>query len=244
MKLFLAVGLFLGLTSSSFAGDMSYRKDAGTMPGYNTGTGRFEDEDRTFAVEFDAYTPSKASRSNEGNNKVQEWGAELQYNLNNLIIASEFWFGEYKKIGRGSGGARLAAGETYDILYNRYQLFIGTFSKKEQMKGWYAKGGYSHTKVDVKATLMDNTIGTVSSYNNFDDTRQGMTVSGGHRYTFLKNHCSVNLGLSYTRTTSRSVSGRNQTLESRYESILANAGDKRLASKDFPEVRVAVGVLF
>ena len=244
MKLILAVTLFLGFTSSSFAREMSYRKDAGTMPGYNTGTGRFVDEDRTIAVEFDAYTPTKASRSNEGNNKVQEWGAEFQYNLKSIFVASELWFGEYKKIGNGSAGARLTAGETYEILYNRYQLFVGAFSTKEHMKGWYAKGGYSYTKVDAEATLMNDSTSSVSSYNNFDDSRHGMTVSAGHRYTFLKNRCSLNLGLSYTRTTSRSVAGQNPTLESRYESILANAGDKRLAGKDFPEVRVAVGVLF
>lgn len=245
MKLFLAVTLFLSFAGSTFAREMSYRKDAGTMPGYNTGTGRFVDQDRTFAIEFDAYTPVKASQSSDGENKVQEWGGEFQYNLKGIFVSTEFWFGEYEKDGAASGGARLTEGETYEILYNRYQLFVGAFSKKEQMKGWYAKGGYSFTKVDTEATLLnDADSASVSSYNNYDDSRHGMTISAGHRYTFLKNYCSLNLGLSYTRTTSRAVSGQNPTLESRYESILANAGDKRLAGKDFPEIRVAVGVLF
>lgn len=245
MKLFLAVTLFLSFASSTFAREMSYRKDAAPMPGYNTGTGRFVDQDRTIAVEFDAFTPTKASRSNEGNNKVQEWGGELQYNFKGILLATEFWFGEYEKDGAGSAGARLADGETYEILYNRYQLFVGAFSRKEQMKGWYAKAGYSYTKIDTEATLLSGVNGTsVSSYNNYDDSRQGATASAGHRFTFLKNRCSLNLGLSYTKTTSRIVSDQDPELESRYESILANAGDKRLAAKDFPEVRVAVGVLF
>jgi len=246
MKLLLAITLFLGLTSSAFAREMSYRRDAVTMPGYNTGTGRFVDQDRTFAFELDAFTPTKASQSNEGKNKVQEWGGEFQYNLSSIFIATEFWFGEYDKNGQDSPGARLANGETYEILYNRYQIFVGAFSKKQQMKGWYAKGGYSYAKIDAKTTLMDDVnVSNATSYNNYDESRNGLTVSGGHRFTFFKNYCTLNLGLSYTRTMSRSLSGQNPpALESRYESILANAGDKRLSSKDFPELRVAVGVLF
>lgn len=245
MKLFLAFTLFLSFAYNAFAREMSYRKDAAPIPGYNTGTGRFVDQDRTIAVELDAFTPTKAARGNEGKNNVQEWGGEFQYNFNSVFVASEFWFGEYQKEGAGSAGARLAEGETYDILYNRYQLLVGAFSKKKLMKGWYAKAGYSFTKVDTKATLLSGAVeGSGYTYNNSDDSRQGATVSAGHRYTFLKNRCSLNLGLSYTKTTSRIVSDQDPTLESRYESILANAGDKRLAGKDFPEIRVAVGVLF
>jgi hypothetical protein len=245
MRLILAVTLLSSFASSSFAREMSYRKDAAPMPGYNTGTGRFVDQDRTFAVELDAYTPTKASRSSDETNKVQEWGGEFQYNLKKIFVATEFWFGEYEKDGKSPTGARLAEGETYEILYNRFQLFVGAFSKKQQMKGWYAKGGYSFTKIDTEANLINESEGSTGSiYNNLDDSRHGMTFSAGHRLTFFKNYCSLNLGLSYTRTTSRSITGQNPTFQSRYESILANAGDKRLAGKDFPEIRVAVGVLF
>jgi len=245
MNFCLAVILFLGFFSSAFAREMSYRRDAATVPGYNTGTGRFVDQDRTYAVEIDAYTPTKAYQGSEGNNKVQEWGGELQYNLTDIIISAEFWFGEYEKKNNRPEGASLSEGEAYDILYNRHQIFVGTFSKKEQMKGWYVKGGYSYTKIDAEATLLDKE-GTVSgaNYNNLDEVRHGITVAAGHRYTFLKNRCSLNLGLSHTKTTSRSISEQNANLESRYGSILANAGDKRLGSKDFPEIRVALGVLF
>ena len=210
--------------------------------GYDTGRGRFVDRDRLLAIEFDALTPAKASTQTDEKNRVQEWGAEVQYNLAGFAIGPEFWFGEYHKKNPGENGADTSTGEYYRVLYNRYQVTLSRFRWQEHMRGWYFKLGYSFTKIDAETNFLATEDAT--QYTTIDESRHGPVAGVGHRFTFWRNRTSLNIGLSYTSTESRDISDLDSETRRRFESVLANAGDKRLATKDFPEARIALGVLF
>jgi hypothetical protein len=229
------------LNGTAAGKEMNYRRDAAAVPGYNTGTGRFVDEDRRIAIEVDTVAPATAGQTSSGGNKADEWGAELQFNLLPVMVGTEFWFGEYKKQGVGSGGAALSAGESYDILYNRFQAFVGMFSRRQQMKGWYGKFGYSYVRIDAETNLASTGSAT---YANIDETRHGPSAAAGYRFSFLKNRVSLNTGVAYAKTLNREVDGNGADVDPRYQSILANAGTKQLDRKDFPQLRVGLGVLF
>ena len=212
---------------------------------------------RRLSVEIDPLAPVSAAEETERGNETSMWGGNIDFNLGKVATGPEVWFGTYNRVGvsdemDGEGPAELSTGESTKVTAMKLKWNITLYERPFVMRGWFFKAGVAYTHIDMRSKRNNEDGFTVNnavpdSYrSDVGDTRSGINVGFGQRWTFLDNHGTITLGASYTSNFKRSVhtDSVDTGMTKQYNDLIDMPAFARLSTRAMPEAHLGLGYLW
>jgi hypothetical protein len=209
---------------------------------------------RVMAAEIDPVAPAAAAADSSEGRESSMWGASADFNVGPVATGPELWVGNFNRKGPASQDTRvrredLQYGEQHKVEATRLRWTVALFEKPDSMRGWFVRTGYSWTKVnsrakrDYNASYLDTNPTNLESV--ISDTRHGVMLGFGQRWTFLDNKLSATLSISSTQTVLRKISDADTDPDARsdFDEFVEETPWAKMSTKAVPEANLSIGYL-
>lgn len=217
---------------------------------------------RKMVVEVDPLAPVLGSTLTSSGNSTSTYGFNVDFNLNGITTGPEMWSGTFRRNPKDPNSNHirpedLDPGEFYKMSATRFRWMVSKFQVPETMRGWFVRGGWSYTKITSRQTMNNDGSegqdpvylkdGTLPAQLESDivDERQGIVLSFGERWAFMKNRISLSLSASYTYNFRRKISVDSEDPDAKadFEAMIEEIEDNRMSASPFPEAQLTFGYL-
>lgn len=218
------------------------------------------DVNRHISVELDPLAPAAASRQSGQGDPTSMFGGGVDFNLGRISTGPEVWTGAFTRKGpEGNCEAALRLGELqcgdrFKMDAVRLRWTVGIWESPFTMRGLFAKGGYSYTKIQSRGTrgnVLDSALrGLPAESTTVDivDMRQGAVATVGQRWAFWDHSGTITLAMSYTADAKRTVTtdgtGDLELARADYNNVIEKIQDTRLSARAMPEFNLGFGYLW